>query len=754
MSTAQRSSSSSPAHASPIRQEPDDGVAYTVIPVTAQIEGIYQYSTTNGTVREFTAGEELMADLDRWDGLPLTLRHPIVNVDGAPQHGLTTGPQANYTTVGEFRRADRSTDTTLKGEAWIRDSEIGAHNGELETYLDAIRAGGYGSVSTGYDSTPVADPGSYHGERYDARQTRINPDHVALLPGAERGNCSIAAGCGVGRTNTQPAAAQADAEPRVNATMVSRTHALDSARTPTYSGTESQSWGDIPAGTLSHYTDNLSLESDDTGSWDDLTQSDRQTIAEHTLLGDSNADSTDEGIVFPVVNASTGSLNEGALDAVIGGRGSSANQPQSAIDSAQTRARSLLNDEFDREVSTNVDAHEESPASVDPGGLRAAARALADAVGLSVSGSPPDTGTTDDVAGDADSSGDGTDDAVRTNQSAGDAVQWDSSNGSDDEPDSVRYGVVVNDLSGDDEDEDSVLVAVYEPTDDGWVATDETEPISPESLTVSGNDGVDSLPTVDDARSNADVPVDASGDEGDGDGEAEAESESSDSDSDSDVDEAAESATGPQSAAESDADSASDTDIGPPASADSPNDTDGDGDSVRESNDGESAPDSRSDKDTESTAAADSDANSTSELMRETDTDTDKTTTLVEEHGFKAENLPDEDQDCFGRIYEQFATTNDDGGGSDGSDDRQAAASASDDDDADDDAPNDDNGGNDDDSNSNGDDADRDTDTEWDRRVPSMPPTPATISRSSRPAPSKRWLMKSSRSCRRRSTTK
>ena len=35
----------------------------------------------------------------------------------------------------------------------------------------------------------------------------------------------------------------------------------------------------------------------------------------------------------------------------------------------------------------------------------------------------------------------------------------------------------------------------------------------------------------------------------------------------------------------------------------------------------------------------------------------DRTTELVEEHGFDAENLPDEEEDCFDKIYERFTST-------------------------------------------------------------------------------------------------
>lgn len=62
----------------------------------------------------------------------------------------------------------------------------------------------------------------------------------------------------------------------------------------------------------------------------------------------------------------------------------------------------------------------------------------------------------------------------------------------------------------------------------------------------------------------------------------------------------------------------------------------------------------------------------------------DKTQELVENHGFDAENLPDEDSECFDRIYNAFVDNDDgagsdaDGGGSDGTDDSGAQTTTDD----------------------------------------------------------------------------
>lgn len=135
------------------------------------------------------------------------------------------------------------------------------------------------------------------------------------------------------------------------------------ARRPEYDGTETRSWGDIPADTLSHYTENLDLDAE---SWDDLTQDERSEIASHTLLGETDADTADGGIFFPVVNASTGNLNRGALEAVRSGRGQSADIPQSTYDSAFRMAGRLLNEEFDADVEVEM-AEDENESEEEEG---------------------------------------------------------------------------------------------------------------------------------------------------------------------------------------------------------------------------------------------------------------------------------------------------------------------------------------------------------------------------------------------------
>lgn len=110
------------------------------------------------------------------------------------------------------------------------------------------------------------------------------------------------------------------------------------ARTPDYSGTTSGDWS-AP-----------DLEDFGYDSVEDMSADEREEVAETTLLGSADAETVDELIFFPVVEPQSNNLNENALRAVISGRGSQADIPADALNSAQNKARNLLQEEFDMET--------------------------------------------------------------------------------------------------------------------------------------------------------------------------------------------------------------------------------------------------------------------------------------------------------------------------------------------------------------------------------------------------------------------
>jgi len=126
---------------------------------------------------------------------------------------------------------------------------------------------------------------------------------------------------------------------------------LSEARTPTYDGTETQSWADVSKD-LSDWVDALGVDAESVA---DMTQAQKQTVADHTLLGDPDADSWGDLRFFPVVNPNTSNLNRGALVAVLSGRGAQADIPESSLESARSVAEGLLDEEFESDNSGHMD---------------------------------------------------------------------------------------------------------------------------------------------------------------------------------------------------------------------------------------------------------------------------------------------------------------------------------------------------------------------------------------------------------------
>lgn len=123
------------------------------------------------------------------------------------------------------------------------------------------------------------------------------------------------------------------------------------ARSPKYEDTETTSWADVGktmADFIAGYYKNTGAEKPEEAvtSVGAMPSAMKTWIANKSLLGNTDTEDFNELVFFPVVNPGTNKLNEGALRAVISGRGSQANIAEAAKTSAQNKARSLLKDEF------------------------------------------------------------------------------------------------------------------------------------------------------------------------------------------------------------------------------------------------------------------------------------------------------------------------------------------------------------------------------------------------------------------------
>lgn len=402
------------------------GEKYLVAPVVAVAEGIL-----NGGFLPF---REIQKSAPGWNGVPVTVNHPE-NDSGEFIPANSPAVLEQYQ-IGFFANVEAE-EPKLPGELWINLGDVKwltEHaeqlGDEAKQAVEMLRDGEPLEVSTGYWHGEVQKSGEFDGQAFEAVQVDLLPDHLAVLPNAE-GACNwdgstTASGCGAPRTNQAMAGSAqgrgfaANCDPVDVAThrddydpeALDATNLLDSARTPEYDGTASSEWS---APTLDEYLSSIDNDLDGTDV-DELPDDVKSTIASMTLLGDPDAETFQELAFFPVVEPSTRELNENALDAVLSGRGAQADISDTQLQSARGVARSLLEDEFDRDLDENV------------GGLRArAANAVLRTLGFDL-----DVGA---LAANADSDADATTDVPYALHGANcDCGPCTMSNGNPDDP--------------------------------------------------------------------------------------------------------------------------------------------------------------------------------------------------------------------------------------------------------------------------------------------------------------------------------
>jgi len=328
-----------------------------------------------------------------WNACPVTIGHPTDATTGnaisarAPQVLASSGVGHVYhVRLGQGTRGSAPV-ASLVGELWLDVARMQGMGGEAQQALTMLEAQEALEVSTAFFSTAVAGQGSYLGTPYGEQHFDLRPDHLALLPNAV-GACNWADGCGSPRLHTAcecggtcptcqetmpmdaPSSRPETPSPtRLQAlwTMLARffhedpliTNVLSSARRPSYSGTESTAWSAPSLGEAIKALGGTSEQQ--TAHVADLPASLKRQVAALSLLGDPAADNARDLLFFPVVNPRTGKLNEGALRAVISGRGSQANIPEAAKTSAQNMARRLLNSAFDAGLETQQTTPEDEP---------------------------------------------------------------------------------------------------------------------------------------------------------------------------------------------------------------------------------------------------------------------------------------------------------------------------------------------------------------------------------------------------------
>ena len=182
-----------------IRQDTFNDRDFTVVPVVALREGVFQCSTCEGP--ELYLAKEFAGNVESWNGRPVTMGHPkrdgmLVSAGSKDIHEKVV--------IGVIFNAEID-NKKLKLEAWIDNEKVKELNGDAGTTLERINAGEQVEVSTGYFANVRPSSGKFNGESYIGVQTNVVPDHLAILEDGAVGACSWKDGCGAPRLNINEA---------------------------------------------------------------------------------------------------------------------------------------------------------------------------------------------------------------------------------------------------------------------------------------------------------------------------------------------------------------------------------------------------------------------------------------------------------------------------------------------------------------------------------------------------------------------
>jgi hypothetical protein len=326
-----------------IRHEEHDGRKHIVIPCTMMVEGVHAGS--HGPI--YHSIDELGKYPAAWDGRPIVINHPT-DEDGNPI-------SANNPDVMDRESVGKIFNTHVEGtkltaEAWLDEQRLSQVSPQAKQYVESQKPL---SVSVGVFTDEEKSNGNWQGESYKAVAYNHRPDHLALLPGEhQEGACSIADGCGLGFYKKKGGKNEMSKRKRKDVEVYAIN---DEARTPQYDGTTSGNWSrpDFSQYVNAYFDKHPDAGDEKPSDVDGASQALKNWIASLTLLGNADADNFRDLSFFPVVEPSSMNMSENALDSVLSGRGEGADIEGYAKESAQNKARQLLEKEFDRDLQDN-----------------------------------------------------------------------------------------------------------------------------------------------------------------------------------------------------------------------------------------------------------------------------------------------------------------------------------------------------------------------------------------------------------------
>jgi hypothetical protein len=169
-----------------VRRETLDGRAYLVAPLSMIVPGVLAGS--NGPL--YYPADEVAKRPDVWNGMPITLRHPVVGGRQVSARRPDVLEAQGLGTVFDARHDGR-----LVAEGWFDEAKT---RRLAPGVLASLESGRPIELSTGlYPEYEKAAPGSTHnGREYTHVARNWLADHLAVLPD-QVGACSIKDGCGV-----------------------------------------------------------------------------------------------------------------------------------------------------------------------------------------------------------------------------------------------------------------------------------------------------------------------------------------------------------------------------------------------------------------------------------------------------------------------------------------------------------------------------------------------------------------------------
>ncbi len=171
------------------------GKEYTVVPIIALLEGVWQGALADGG--ELALASEFGKYPASWNARPITLGHP----QRAGNFVSAGSPDVYQSEVIGSMYNTTVKDNKLKTEAWICNEKVDQIGDAAINMVDRLKSGEMVEVSTGFFMDLEEASGTYNGVDFVGIWRNIVPDHLALLAEGTLGACSVADGAGAPRTN-------------------------------------------------------------------------------------------------------------------------------------------------------------------------------------------------------------------------------------------------------------------------------------------------------------------------------------------------------------------------------------------------------------------------------------------------------------------------------------------------------------------------------------------------------------------------